>query len=210
MQTKRGYFITLEGCEGSGKSTQSEMLKKYLAEIGVNAVFTREPGGTPIAEKIRSIILDGNNGAMTDETEALLYAAARAQIVKEKILPLLCDGKVVVCDRYIDSSFAYQAYARGLSYDFIAEINSVAMKTCMPDLTIFFDITPEAAFRRKGGADADDRIEQSGIAFHNAVYRGYKSLAKKFPERIVEIDSEGDIDEIFSRVKIEIDKLLRR
>ena len=210
MQIKRGYFITLEGCEGSGKSTQSERLKEYLTEIGADAVYTREPGGTPIAEKIRSIILDGKNGEMTDETEALLYAAARIQHVKEKILPLVSEGKIVVCDRYIDSSFAYQAYARGLGYDFVANVNSEAMKICMPDLTIFFDISPEAAFRRKGGADKGDRIEQSGMAFHNAVYQGYKALAEKFPNRIVVINSDGDKDEIFSKVKSEINKLLGR
>lgn len=208
MRTERGYFITLEGCEGSGKSTQTELIKKYLCEIGIDAEFTREPGGTPISEKIREVILDGANVSMTDETEALLYAAARIQHVKEKILPLKNSGKVVVCDRYIDSSFAYQAYARGLGYDYVEKINEEAIKLCTPDLTIFFDISPDDAFIRKGGADKDDRLEQSGIDFHRKVYKGYKALSEKFPERIKLIDATGAKEEIFNAVKRTIDGLL--
>ena len=197
MASDRGYFITLEGCEGSGKSTQLALLNDYFKDNNIDVVFTREPGGTPIAEDIRKIILDVKNIDMTDQTEALLYASARAQHISEKILPAVKAGKIVICDRYIDSSFAYQAYARGLGYDFVSGINAFAIKNCMPDLTIFYDISPREAFLRKGGADEGDRVEQSGIAFHERVYGGYISLTEKFPDRIVKIDARKSKEEIF-------------
>ena len=198
---KSGLFITLEGCEGSGKSTQSARICEYLSGSGYDVVFTREPGGTPIAEDIRKIILDGRNLAMTDEAEALLYAAARIQHVEEKILPSKRSGKVVVCDRYIDSSFAYQAYARGLGLGFVESINSKAIETCTPDLTLFFDLSPEKGFARKGGADKDDRVEQSGIEFHEKVYRGYLELLRNYPSRIVRIDASWSEEQVFAQVK---------
>ena len=197
MASDRGYFITLEGCEGSGKSTQLALLNDYFKSNNKGVVFTREPGGTPISEDIRKIILDVKNLDMTDETEALLYASARAQHISEKILPAVNAGKIVICDRYIDSSFAYQAYARGLGFDFVSGINAFAIKNCMPDLTIFYDITPREAFLRKGGADEGDRLEQSGIVFHERVYGGYIALTEKFPDRIVKIDARKSKEEIF-------------
>ncbi len=196
----KGAFITLEGCEGSGKSTQLGKLKEYLEKGGYEFSVTREPGGTEISERVREIILDGNETRMTAETEALLFAAARAQHVSEKILPEKAAGKIVVCDRYIDSSFAYQAYARGLGYEFISGINVFAMENCMPDLTLFFDVSPDEAFARKGGADKDDRMEQSGIGFHRKVYKGYLAVAELFKERIVKIDATRTVDEIFADV----------
>ena len=198
--SKQGFFITLEGCEGSGKSTQLRLLSEYLQQKGVSAVFTREPGGTPIAEDIRRIILDGKNTEMEDETEALLYASARVQHIKEKIIPAKREGKIVVCDRYIDSSFAYQAYARGLGMEFIQRVNFYALENCMPDLTLFFDISPKEAFERKGGADKDDRLEQSGIEFHQRVYEGYKRLAEDNPERIAIINARKSPEEVFDEV----------
>lgn len=197
---KKGFFITLEGCEGSGKSTQLKKLKEFLVSQGCDFIFTREPGGTPIAEKIRTIILDGNNVEMQDETEALLYASARVQHIKEKIIPAKNSGKIVICDRYIDSSFAYQSYARGLSMDFVRGVNSYAVENCMPDLTLFLDISPEDAFRRKGGADEGDRLEQSGIEFHKKVYFGYKTLAMDNPKRIVCIDAKQTAEEVFADI----------
>ena len=167
------------------------MLKEYLEKEGIPFIWAREPGGTEISEKIRELILDGANTEMVDECEALLYAASRCQTIKEVILPALKEGKLVILDRYIDSSFAYQAYARGLGFDFVAKINDYAMKSCMPDLTIFMDVDPEAAFLRKGGVDAADRLESAGMEFHKRVYQGYKELTKIFPDRIVSFSTEG-------------------
>ena len=188
----KGKFITFEGCEGSGKSTQIELFRKYLEKKGIEYLFVREPGGTEISEKIRAIILDVNNKEMCDEAEALLYASARAQLIKEKILPALNSGKLVLCDRYIDSSFAYQAHARGLGIDFISKINSYAIENCMPDKTVFLNISSKDAFMRKGGADKDDRIELSGEDFHQKVYEGYLKVAKMYPERFLLIDCLGE------------------
>ena len=188
----KGKFITFEGCEGSGKSTQIELFRKYLEKNGIEYLFVREPGGTEISEKIRAIILDVNNKEMCDEAEALLYASARAQLIKEKILPALNSGKLVLCDRYIDSSFAYQAHARGLGIDFISKINSYAIENCMPDKTVFLNISSKDAFMRKGGADKDDRIELSGEDFHQKVYEGYLKVAKIYPDRFLLIDCLGE------------------
>lgn len=198
--SKKGFFITLEGCEGSGKSTQLKKLEEFFKSSGLDFIFTREPGGTPIAEQIRKIILDGNNIEMCDETEALLYASSRVQHVKEKIIPAKQNGTIVICDRYIDSSFAYQAYARGLGMEFVKGVNVYAVENCMPDLTLFLDISPEDAFARKGGADEGDRLEQSGLSFHKKVYEGYKTLAADNPRRIVCIDAKKSADEVFAEI----------
>ena len=198
--SNKGFFITIEGCEGAGKSTQLKKLEEFLQKSGKEFIFTREPGGTRIAEQIRKIILDGENVEMCDETEALLYASARVQHIKEKIIPSKEDGKIVICDRYIDSSFAYQAFARGLGMDFVKGVNVYAVKNCMPDLTLFLDISPEEAFIRKGGADANDRLEQSGIAFHKKVYEGYISLAKSEPQRIAVVNARLGADEVFEEI----------
>ena len=165
----KGTFITFEGCEGAGKSTQIRLLSQYLAERGKECVVTREPGGSAISEAIRAVILDGKNTAMTDECEALLYAAARAQHLSDTVLPALEAGKTVLCDRYIFSSFAYQGYGRGLDMDFLRAVNSFALQGHMPDITLFLDIPPRSAFERKHGADRNDRIEQAGEAFHARV-----------------------------------------
>lgn len=186
----KGKFITFEGCEGSGKSTQITLLCDYLDKTGQSYIVTREPGGTSVAEKIRTIILDGKNTSISDECEALLYAAARAQHVKEIILPALNAGKLVVCDRYIDSSLAYQGFARGLGERYVNAVNAYALENCMPDLTLFLNISPESAFCRKHGADKNDRIESLGLEFHKRVYEGYLTLLKKNP-RICAVDCSG-------------------
>lgn len=196
----KGKFITLEGCEGVGKSHQIKRLIEYLNGQSIDFYFTREPGGTSISEQIRKIILDGNNLSMTDECEALLYASARSQLVIEEILPRLNKGQLVVCDRYIDSSFAYQSYARGLKLDFVEKINHYAMENCMPDLTLFLDLPPIEAFKRKGGVDGNDRVELSGIDFHNKVYAGYLDLANKYNNRIVKIDASGTREQTHSKI----------
>ena len=199
MKNKKGYFVTLEGGEGSGKSTQLKLLEDYLDKGGYDVIYTREPGGTPISEEIRKILLGGKNVEMSDETEALLFAAARAQHIKEKILPAIAEGKTVVCDRYVHSSLVYQGYARGLG-EFVEKVNSYALENCMPDVTIFLDITPERAFARKGGADADDRLEQGGIDFHRRVYDGYVRMAEKFPDHFVRVNADRGIDEVFAEI----------
>ncbi len=197
---KRGKFITFEGCDGCGKSTQLKKLSDYLTENKIEHIFTREPGGGNISEAIREILLNGKNTEMSDECEALLYAAARAQHISEKIEPALAAGKLVVCDRYVDSSFAYQAYARGLGEEFVSKINAFALDKYRPDLTVFIDLTPEEAFKRKHGADENDRLEQAGMAFHKRVYEGYKAIAEKEPDRVYVVDGRQTPDQIFNEV----------
>ncbi|MBQ3116620.1 MAG: dTMP kinase [Clostridia bacterium] len=196
----KGKFITFEGCEGVGKSRQIKLLEEYLIKNGVQYYLTREPGGTPVSEQIRSVILDGKNISMTDECEALLYAAARVQLLKENVKPRLEKGELVLCDRYIDSSLAYQGYARGLGVDFVEKINDYAIKNFMPDYTLFLKLPPEIAFKRKGGVDKNDRLELSGIEFHNKVYQGYLDLAKRYPERFIVIDASGEKEETHAKI----------
>ena len=201
METvKRGKFITFEGCDGCGKSTQLKMMSEYLAGEDVPHIFTREPGGGKISEAIREILLSGKNSEMTDECEALLYAAARVQHLNDRVEPALAKGKLVICDRYVDSSLAYQACARGLGVDFISKINAFALENYLPDMTVFIDLSPEDAFRRKKGADADDRLEQAGMEFHKRVYAGYKKLAEENPDRFVCIDGNQTPQEIFEQI----------
>lgn len=186
----RGKFVTVEGCEGSGKSTQLRLLAEYLNSVGVDFIMTREPGGSEISEDIRKIILNGKYKEMCDECEALLYAAARIQHLKQVVEPALEKGKLVICDRFVDSSFAYQGYARGLGEEYIAEINKIALEKFSPDLTLFLDISPRDAFIRKSGADEGDRIESMGIEFHEKVYLGYRALLTKYP-RICAVECNG-------------------
>lgn len=197
---KRGKFITFEGCEGCGKSTQVRLFNEYLTRENVPHIFTREPGGEKISEEIRRILLDANNAEMTDECEALLYAAARVQHLHDRVEPALSKGELVFCDRYVDSSLAYQAYARGLGTEFVENVNAYALKNYMPDVTVFIDLTPEDAFKRKHGADENDRLEQAGMEFHRRVYAGYKALAEKYPQRFVCVDGKQTPQEIFDEI----------
>lgn len=196
----KGKFITFEGCEGVGKSTQLSLLADRWKETGRDVLFTREPGGSRIAECIRSVILDPTNTGMTDTCEALLYAAARAQLLEEKIGPALAAGRTVVCDRYVDSSFAYQGFGRGLGLEAVARYNDYALTHFLPDVTLFLDLPPREAFLRKHGADENDRMEQAGLAFHERVYEGYLALCERYPDRIVRIDAHGDAKEVFAAV----------
>lgn len=196
----KGKFITFEGCEGVGKSHQIKYLEEYLKNQGIKYYLTREPGGSEIAEQIRKIILDGKNTAMTDECEALLYAAARVQHLDEIVKPKLEAGILVLCDRYVDSSLAYQGFGRGLGEEFIKSINAYALENFMPDATLFLDLEPEKAFLRKGGADKKDRLELSGIEFHKKVYNGYVSLTKEYPDRIIRIDASGTKNQTHEKI----------
>ncbi len=194
----RGKFITFEGTEGVGKSTQVRLLAKYLEESGQPYIITREPGGDGIAEKIREIILDAKNTDMADETEALLYAAARAQHVKNVILPALEEGKTVLCDRFVHSSIAYQCYGRGLPLEFVLGVNSYALKNCPPDIVVLMEMSPEKAFARKGGADKTDRLEQSGDEFFEKVNKAYEDM--KTEDGVLFIDPDGTKEEVLERL----------
>lgn len=197
-----GIFITLEGPDGSGKSTQVENIKEFFTKAGRDVVVSREPGGTPISEKLRGIVLDADHSEMDDVTEMFIYAAARAQHVAEKIKPALESGAVVVCDRFVDSSIAYQGYGRGLG-DQVEEVNRYATSGLEPNVTFFMDLDPEIG-RSRIGKDVRDRLEQQQMDFHYRVYEGYKALAAKYPERIMRIDAAKTIDEI----KVEIETKL--
>jgi len=202
----RGLFISLEGPDGSGKSTQVAFLQRFFNEQRIDAVFTREPGGTRIGEKIRDIILDKEYSEMDGVTEALLYAASRAQHVEEVIKPALEAGKVVVCDRFVDSSIAYQGYGRQLG-DQVRIINEYAVAGCMPDITILMELDPGIG-KGRIKAESQDRLEREKLEFHNRVYRGYRQLAEADPERFVEIDAsrtKTEIrDDIIERVRIKL------
>ena len=198
----KGIFITFEGIDGCGKSTQCEMLKEYLKENNKDFIFVREPGGTVIGERIREILLDKKNSQMTARTELLLFEAARAQITDEVIKPALEEGKIVLCDRFFDSSSAYQGMARGMGMDFVAALNMAATGGLKPDVTFFFDISAEEALERRGKrGEASDRIELAGLKFQEDVRRGYIELAKDSGGRVITIDATKGIDEIFEVVK---------
>lgn len=191
-------FITLEGPEGSGKTTAVETAVKKLMEMGYEIVRTREPGGTPIAEEIRNVILDKANTAMDPRTEALLYAASRRQHLVEKVWPALKEGKIVICDRYLDSSLAYQGGARGLGVDNILNINLFATENTWPDLTLLFDIKPELGLERIAkNADREvNRLDLEKIEFHNKVRQTFLDLSKRYPERFVVIDASQSREKV--------------
>ncbi|MBN7774268.1 dTMP kinase [Clostridium aminobutyricum] len=191
---KKGLFISIEGPDGSGKSTQIQKLKKFLEEQGREAIVTREPGGTEISEKIRAIILDKNNVEMDYMTEALLYAASRAQHVAQVIKPALDEGKTIICDRFVDSSIAYQGYGRKLG-DCVRIINEFAVAGCMPDITFFLKIDPSIG-KMRIKEEVQDRLELEKLAFHNEVFRGYLELEENYKDRIIGIDANRSIKEI--------------
>jgi dTMP kinase len=189
-----GIFITLEGGEGAGKSTLIRSLMDRLEKNGREVLLTREPGGSPIAEAIRDIILHVDNTAMDPLTEALLYAASRRQHLVEKVLPALERGAVVVCDRFVDSSLVYQGYARGLGINAVWEINRFATEGRMPDLTIYLDLDPVVGLSRieASGRRKVDRLDLESLDFHLRVREGYRRVADMFPERIVTLDASED------------------
>ena len=191
-------FITIEGPEGSGKTTAVDAAVKELEKLGYQIVRTREPGGTPIAEQIRNVILDKNNTAMDQRTEALLYAASRRQHLVEKVWPALKEGKIVICDRYLDSSLAYQGGARGLGVDNILQVNSFATEGTFPDLTLLFDIDPELGLARiAANSDREvNRLDLEEIEFHKKVRNTFLELAKRYPERFVVIDASQSREEV--------------
>ena len=202
----KGIFISIEGPDGSGKSTQIENIKDFLREAGIDFVFTREPGGTAIGERIREIILDRNCKEMDSMTEALLYAAARAQDVAQVIRPALAAGKVVICDRFVDSSLAYQGYGRGLG-DAVTIINGYAIDECVPDITFLLKLDPRVGKGRIKD-ELQDRLEAEKEAFHMEVYKGYLELEKKYSNRIVGIDASGSVDDIKGQIYAKLSEVL--
>ncbi|TDL30446.1 dTMP kinase [Jeotgalibacillus sp. S-D1] len=198
----KGKFITVEGPEGAGKTTVIKNIEMDLLRLGYDVLLTREPGGIDIAEKIRHIILNPSHTTMDSRTEALLYAAARRQHLIEKVLPALEDNKVVICDRFIDSSLAYQGYARGLGIDEVWSINQFAIGDMMPDCTLFFDINPAAGLMRIAQNEGREvnRLDLEGNSFHERVYEGYQQLIQRFPERIKVIDASRSIQDVEKQV----------
>lgn len=194
-------FITFEGCEGVGKSTQIRLLAEELENRKIPYVVTREPGGSKIAESIRRIILDAGNSDMDDLCELFLYLAARAQHLKDIVRPALEEGKLVICDRYIDSTFAYQGYGKGLNADTVEALNRVAIGDLIPDLTFFLDLPPESSFSRKGGPDRDDRLELLARSFHEKVYAGYLEISERAPGRFLRVDASGSIEETQAKIR---------
>ena len=207
---KKGLFITFEGIDASGKSTQAQKLTEYFTSHQQSVLFFREPGGTAISEKIREIILDRTHHMMHARTELLLYVSARAQIVHEKILPALEQGAVVICDRYIDSSVVYQGYGRQLDIEFVNALNRFATSSLQPDCTFLFDISPETSAKRKAQMrEQADRLEMEKIDFHSRVREAYLQLAEQEKERFVVIDGEQPIEILTQEMIQRVESLLR-
>jgi dTMP kinase len=206
----KGHFITFEGVEGCGKSTQIVLLQRYLEEAGYDAIATREPGGTPIAEAIREVLLHPGNEAMSPAAELLLYEAARAQLVHEVIRPALSRGAVVLCDRFADSTTAYQGAGRGLPMEEVLQLHRVATGGVWPELTFLIDLSPEEGLARARKRGRQDRIEQESIAFHERVREGFLQLAEQAPQRITIIDGAQSVEAVHAAVRARVDLLLQR
>ena len=206
----KGLFITFEGTEGSGKTTLIDKVENHLNSMGYKVVKTREPGGIKIAEQIRNVILDVNNTKMDKITEALLYAASRRQHLVEKVLPNLEKGYIVICDRFIDSSLAYQGYARGIGIDKVYKINLSATDGVLPDYTFYIDVRPEVGLARIAKNNREqNRLDLENISFHQNVYEGYKEVEKMFPDRFININGEQAIDDVFEDIKKKLDCILK-
>ncbi|MBY0124484.1 dTMP kinase [Bacillus sp. S/N-304-OC-R1] len=207
---KKGIFITMEGPEGAGKTTIINMLTERLSAEGYQVLQTREPGGIEIAEQIRNVILDKNNTSMDSRTEALLYAAARRQHLVEKVLPALEKGYIVLCDRFIDSSLAYQGYARGLGIDEVFSINQFAIEGTMPQLTFYFDIEPEAGLERiNRHKDREvNRLDLEDLNFHYKVREGYFLLMNKYSDRFSRLDASKPVEVVYQAAEKKIKEII--
>ncbi|RLQ91705.1 dTMP kinase [Falsibacillus albus] len=207
----KGIFITGEGPEGAGKTSILNRLAKEFSDKGYPILLTREPGGISIAEKVREVILDPKNTEMDARTEALLYAAARRQHLVEKVRPALESGAIVLCDRFIDSSLAYQGYARGLGIDEVYEMNLFATQEMMPDATLYFDIEPEQGLKRiemHKGREVN-RLDLEAIDFHHKVCEGYEILLDKFADRMHKIDASGTFEQVYEQAKQTFKEIIR-
>lgn len=199
-------FIVFEGLDNTGKSTQARLLKEYLESKGHRVCLTREPGGTPISEDIRKIILDPKNTTLIPETEALLYAASRIQHVEEVIMPMLLNDVIVICDRYVYSSIAYQAYGRQLGVEFIKSINKLAISVCMPNITFLLELSPEERSNRT--VLLKDRIENENDEFYKRVAYGFDTIKAQTPGKIITINASQSIEDIANEINTKMDELL--
>ena len=205
---KRGLFITLEGPDGAGKTTQIGLIRQFLEDRDETVRLSREPGGTKISEKLREIVLDKENGEMADTTEMLIYAASRAQHVAEKIRPALDRGVMVICDRFVDSSIAYQGYGRDLG-DQVRIVNEYAIAGTRPDITFFLDLDP-AVGRARIGRDIQDRLEREKMDFHYKVYEGYQAICKANLDRVIRIDADRPAEEVWADIRAHLQEILER
>ncbi|MGL5978521.1 MAG: dTMP kinase [Erysipelotrichaceae bacterium] len=195
---KQGKFITFEGNDGSGKTTISQKIYETLKAQGYDVIYTREPGGIAIAEQIRDVILNPDNTAMDARCEALLYAASRRQHLTEKVIPALAEGKIVLCDRFIDSSLAYQGYGRGLGFDEVFEMNQFAIEQYMPDKTIFLKLDPKIGLDRIVSRLHKDRLDLESEAFHYLVAKGYEAVLERFAERMIVVDANQRVESVYA------------
>ncbi len=209
MLEHKNKIISIEGGEGSGKSTVIHYIKTFLEERGADVMITREPGGVDISEKIRAVILDCAHTSMDAKTEALLFAAARRQHLVEKVLPAVAEGKWVVFDRFVDSSLVYQGFVRGIGVDEVYQINQFAIESFLPDLTLYLDVEPEVGLKRISNDPNREinRLDRETTAFHKSVREGYLQLLKKYPERMVKIDASGALTSVFDQIRREIEVL---
>lgn len=191
---KKGLFITFEGPDGSGKTSVSTYVAKHLVDLGFSIVHTREPGGIEIAEQIRKVILDPKNTAMDVRTEALLYAASRRQHLIEKVLPAMAEHKIVLCDRFVDSSLAYQGFARKIGIENVLAINEFAIEGHYPDLTLYLDLDADEGLKRIKHREFLDRLDQEALSFHSDVVEGYRLVNEKFKERIHKVDASQTLE----------------
>lgn len=205
---KKGIFITFEGNDGAGKTTICLKIKEKLEKRGYPVVYTREPGGSKIAEEIREILLDTKNTEMDQRTEALLYAASRRQHLVEKVVPALNEGKIVLCDRFVDSSLAYQGYARGIGMDEVWQINQFAISDYMPQKTLFLSVSMETGQKRMNIRGDKNRLDLEANDFHQKVRKGYDTLIEKYPDRIVVIDAEPSVDVVFKNALDQVMKVI--
>jgi len=193
---QKGIFITFEGPDGSGKTTVSTAVYQRLKDEGFDVIYTREPGGIDIAEQIRSVILDPKNTAMDSRTEALLYAASRRQHLVEKIIPALRENKIVICDRFVDSSLVYQGIARQIGVEEVYRINQFAISDYMPEMTVYLDISAEKGLARLQNREFKDRLDQEELSFHKMVEEGYHSIIARFPERFRLVDASQEKEQV--------------